>query len=538
MTDPTDAELVEKTRSGDRDAYADLVARYQGHVYGLAYSLVDNWAEAQDIAQEAFIRAYCNLDQVQDPARFAAWLRRVAFSVAMDWLRTFRPGLFTQLDGKIDLDHLEIPDFKPGPPEVAQKRELADAVLATIASLPAKYRVPLTMFHLDGLSYQKVADFLDIPLGTAKSIIHRARAKLKAVLAAFATEEITPAVQEVFNEHKLPPEFARRVIEGVPTLGWDKGKQCTFAGALEAAMAVTKHAYTYADILGLTALAFRTRWFQAPEGRDWCGSCAVGEMEEEIAAAGKATGWECRVEVHPDIEKLSPEIRASIDAGKPIAAYDDSLDMAVLYGYDERGKTFLFRDYHKGEAPHELPASKVGWLWIFLGEHSDPPTPLQATVEAMRMAVHNYNREKGREGPGEYWYGCAAFDAWSRDLADVDSLTEEQRKKLLFVSWWNFQAMVNARKNAVAFLRERAELFAGAARDHLAHAAQSYQQEVDYFASPECARTDCFLDPGSENTMEKWTSDVRERERTVLSRARQIESIAIAEMTKALSSLR
>ena len=93
VKDLSDAQLVEGTRNGKRDAYAELVARYQGHVYGLAYSLVDNWAEAQDIAQEAFIRAYCNLDGLKDPSRFAAWLRRVAFSVAMDWLRTFRPGL-------------------------------------------------------------------------------------------------------------------------------------------------------------------------------------------------------------------------------------------------------------------------------------------------------------------------------------------------------------------------------------------------------------------------------------------------------------
>lgn len=84
MGQQTDAELVVLTRGGDRDSYSTLVARYQGHVYGLAYSLVDDWAEAQDIAQEAFIRAYVNLDQLQDPTRFAAWLRRVAFSVAMN----------------------------------------------------------------------------------------------------------------------------------------------------------------------------------------------------------------------------------------------------------------------------------------------------------------------------------------------------------------------------------------------------------------------------------------------------------------------
>ncbi|MCJ7822309.1 MAG: sigma-70 family RNA polymerase sigma factor, partial [Armatimonadetes bacterium] len=260
MAGATDGELVGQTRGGDREAYGELVARYQGHVYGLAYSLVDNWVEAQDIAQEAFIRAYVNLDQLREPERFAAWLRRVAFSVGMNWMKARRPDLFVQLEGRVDLDTLEIPDFRPGPPEVVERRELAQAVLGAVGTLPPKYRVPLTMFHLDGLSYQKVADFLDIPVGTAKSLIHRARAKLKAALAAYA-EEVGPMVQEVFDEHKLPAEFARRVLDGVPTLAWGRGRECTFAGALEAALATTDHPYTYTDLLGFTGLALRTRWF-------------------------------------------------------------------------------------------------------------------------------------------------------------------------------------------------------------------------------------------------------------------------------------
>lgn len=214
----TDGELVERTRGGDTDAYAGLVARYQGHVYGLAYSFVGNWEEAQDIAQETFIRAYCHLDQVNDPGRFAPWLRRVAFSVSMNWLQAYRPQLFSQLDGKVDLDTLEIPDFRPGPPEVVEQRALAEAVRRAVEALPPKYRVPLTMFHLNGLSYQKVADFLDIPLGTAKSLISRARAKLKDSLAAYITEEVTPVVQEVFDEHKLPAEFGLRVIVERPQM--------------------------------------------------------------------------------------------------------------------------------------------------------------------------------------------------------------------------------------------------------------------------------------------------------------------------------
>ncbi len=99
--EPNDAQLVRATRAGQSDAYQELVARYQGHVYGLAYSMVGDWSEAQDIAQETFIRVYANLDQLRDPARFAPWLRRVAFSVTMNWLRAYRPDLFRQLDGRV-----------------------------------------------------------------------------------------------------------------------------------------------------------------------------------------------------------------------------------------------------------------------------------------------------------------------------------------------------------------------------------------------------------------------------------------------------
>ena len=96
-------ELVQQTSAGDKEAYGELVTRYQGHVYGLAYSLVNHWSDAQDIAQEAFIRAYANIDQLNDPDRFPAWLRRITFSVTMNWIKSFRPKLYELIDGKVDL---------------------------------------------------------------------------------------------------------------------------------------------------------------------------------------------------------------------------------------------------------------------------------------------------------------------------------------------------------------------------------------------------------------------------------------------------
>ena len=540
LSEETDAQLVDLTRTGNDQAYKELVTRYQGHVYGLAYSLVGNWAEAQDIAQETFIRAYTNLDQLREQARFAAWLRRVAFGVAMNWLKTFRPGLFGKLDSTVDPDKLDMPDFQPGPQELAQKRELADAVLTAVASLPPKYRVPLTMFHLDGLSYQKVADFLDIPLGTAKSVIHRAKQKLKTALPATITQEFTPMVQEVFNEHKLPSEFAEKIIENVPVLGWGKGRECTFAGALEAATAATKHPHNYADIMGWTGLAFRVRWFCGNERVRWCGSCAVGEMEDEIASAAEATGWGLRVEVHqnePDMSRFAPEIIASINAGKPVPAYDDRLDMAVIYGYRDDGKTLLFRDYHQGEKPHALPIAKLGWLWIFLGEFTGGLTRYEALAKAMEMASHNWRRGTGREGPEEYWYGQAALEKWLEDIADCDKFSEDERAQLFSTSWWNFITLVDARKAAVAFINDNADLLSEPSRKAFKQAAVFYRKEIDSIKSDEFSRNDCFLGPGRGKGIESWSPDVRARECRLLSEILDLESSAIAEIERALNAI-
>ncbi len=536
MTNATDAELVGLTRGGDREAYGELVARYQGHVYALAYSLVDNWAEAQDIAQETFIRAYVNLEGLRDPQRFPAWLRRVAFSVAMKWLKTYRPGLFEQLDGRVDLDTLDIPDFRPGPAEVVERRELAEAVQRAVAELPAKYRVPLTMFHLDGLSYQKVADFLDIPLGTAKSLIHRARAKLKGALAGYASEEVAPVVQEVFNEHRLPEEFAQKVLENVPTLGWGTGRECTFAGALEAALTTTEYPYTYTDILGYTGLAFRTRWFCGNEGSRWCPSCAVGEMEEEIAAAQAATGWPLEVRfLQPEeaagVEQIRADIVASIDAGRPVLAYEPRENMDVVYGYEQGGKMLLLRDYFKGEEPLRLPPSQLGFLMLFIGDRGEALSRRDAVIESLRIAARNWRRERGHAGPGDYWYGRTALKLWLADIGEAEELSEEERGQLGGVTWWNFAAMHDARKTAVAYLRQSADELGNDAAGALGRAADIYAEEVKLFDAA-AAEPHVFGGAG-----EGWTAQVRRRERETLSRAIELEETAIAEIEHALEVL-
>jgi RNA polymerase sigma-70 factor, ECF subfamily len=98
-----DADLVALAKAGDQEAYGLLIQRFQRSAYGLAWVLLGDRFEAEDITQEAFLRAWQNLDLLSDPAKFAPWLRRIVFGVAVDWLRTFRPDLYRLADSDTEL---------------------------------------------------------------------------------------------------------------------------------------------------------------------------------------------------------------------------------------------------------------------------------------------------------------------------------------------------------------------------------------------------------------------------------------------------
>jgi RNA polymerase sigma-70 factor (ECF subfamily) len=104
MKSKNDFELVHLARAGNRDAYGELIRRYQRPIWGLAYLLIGDRFEAEDLTQEAFLRAWLNFDLLSDPAKFAAWLRRIVFGVSIDWLRVFRSDLFRLADTKVELD--------------------------------------------------------------------------------------------------------------------------------------------------------------------------------------------------------------------------------------------------------------------------------------------------------------------------------------------------------------------------------------------------------------------------------------------------
>ena len=186
----TDAELVARARAGPPradDAFAELVRRYQRMVYALTLSLVRP-ADVDDVAQEAFLRAFRNLDLLADPSRFGVWLRRITFGVAIDHVRADRTH-GTAVVPLEDVEHstdaaVGLMDPGPSPLERLEHGEVVSRVLAALERLPARYRVPLTLYHIDGLTHAKVARTLGVPEPTVRSLVARARRKLARLLAS------------------------------------------------------------------------------------------------------------------------------------------------------------------------------------------------------------------------------------------------------------------------------------------------------------------------------------------------------------------
>jgi len=184
----TDAELVAEARAAGTSAgvaFGELVRRYQRMVYALALSLVRP-ADADDVAQEAFLRAFRNLDLLADPARFGVWLRRITFGVAIDHVRAHRARTtpIVPLDDSEDsAERVELADPGPSPLQRLERGEVVSRVLAALERLPARYRVPLTLYHIDGLTHAKVAGTLGVPEATVRSLVARARRKLARLLA-------------------------------------------------------------------------------------------------------------------------------------------------------------------------------------------------------------------------------------------------------------------------------------------------------------------------------------------------------------------
>ena len=285
----TDAELVAAARnsSQERDAaFRALVQRYQPTVYAVALSLVRP-EDADDVAQDAFIRAFKNLDVLADPSRFGVWLRRITFGVSIDHVRADRARL-DRLDDQTDL--ATAPDTDLDPLQRVERKEVASRVLAALERMPARYRIPLTLYHIDGLSHAKVARTLGVPDATVRSLVARARRKLTRILAG------SPEAQDMATSPDVLDDTIAETPRLLHILNGDSVRMTLERSQVPGAFA------PYADVLHEGPVPFTTGTRATRETRvRWI---AANGYAPYAFAMGMAERWDAQVASYADYDEV------------------------------------------------------------------------------------------------------------------------------------------------------------------------------------------------------------------------------------------
>jgi RNA polymerase sigma-70 factor, ECF subfamily len=187
LSNPELVLLCQKGFNPDRDAFAELMRRHQSHVDRLLYHLAPDWQDRSDLAQEVWIRVYRYVKRLKEPEKFRSWVGRIATNLFYDELRRKRrtrtplslDATIQTKDGEMEW---ELAAATPGPDENLVTCEFYEHLRTAIADLPEAFRNTIILREIEGLAYEEIAEAMDISVGTVKSRIARARARLQKQL--------------------------------------------------------------------------------------------------------------------------------------------------------------------------------------------------------------------------------------------------------------------------------------------------------------------------------------------------------------------
>jgi RNA polymerase sigma-70 factor (ECF subfamily) len=186
----TDHDLVALARSGSEKAYRELLDRYQRPVFSLIYRMVRDREQAEDLAQETFVKVFNHIESFDPKYKFSSWIFKIASNLTIDALR--RKELKTvSLDGsrnaetpdEIDATRITVESRDENPEEFLEAKELGQEIEQAIGELRPEYRTAILLRHVEGRPYEEISEIMGIPLGTVKTYIHRARGELRETLA-------------------------------------------------------------------------------------------------------------------------------------------------------------------------------------------------------------------------------------------------------------------------------------------------------------------------------------------------------------------
>jgi len=189
-TELEDRELATLAAKGREPAFRELLSRYERPVFSLVYRMVRDRTLAEDLAQEAFIRAFNAISTYKTSYKFSNWIFKIANNHTIDYLRkrkletvSIHGSPHASTPEEVDRSRLVIESGDETPQDYVEHRELGGQIESAIGSLRDEYRTVILLRHVEGYAYDEIADIMDLPLGTVKTYLHRARAELKELLS-------------------------------------------------------------------------------------------------------------------------------------------------------------------------------------------------------------------------------------------------------------------------------------------------------------------------------------------------------------------
>lgn len=190
VTLTTDEQLVKRALAGDSDAFGEVVRRWERKIYALAYGITGSVEDARDATQETFIAAYRNLPRFRGEAQVSSWLHRIAVNQCITRRRRARVRAETGLEKEIEAGREQFLSngLESSPSHSTESKQRAEAVRRAVASLPHELREIVLMKEFEELTFQEIADALQVPLSTVKSRLYTALKQLRLKLERFQLE--------------------------------------------------------------------------------------------------------------------------------------------------------------------------------------------------------------------------------------------------------------------------------------------------------------------------------------------------------------
>lgn len=361
-----------------------------------------------------------------------------------------------------------------------------------------------------------------------------------------AADPDQPVMSSDLETHEAPRNGS--YLRGAPPyLGFGE-RVCSFAGAMETALAATARPYSYADLMGHSGLAFRTRWFHNPDHQEtpygdqpWHPVSPHGEQPDVLERLSVATGWQFRMEVFDPSEvlrheQLTTDLVLSVFSGAPVVV-GYRTDMGVAHGYHIWSMSYLLR--HQ-QAPDETPL-RVKYVdegihgpFIYLEESREPSSEIEGFAAGLRLAIWNHRE---RQSEGAFLFGESALAAWREAVESWDTLSPSDRELLFQVNWWTLLHLWDARQAAVAYLQGQRELIDGSAQQNLDAAIESYTRETELLHQFLQEHAELVAWWGGKGGVSAWEPQVRHNQIDLMERATGLETRAVASLEAALGNL-